>query len=154
MGFEFSVTKKGNNANKCAFFWKPNHRPAATSNTQLPAARWSNLCIALKVQMERACLFFFFPLKAQHTHQPDLRADQHVRHPCSQPEGGLQPSRKETWESSVSVIQLAPFRLPVKTPTAADQSQLLQSGSDVDVKPRSTGATTQMLIITALIEFT
>lgn len=98
--------------------------------------------------------FFFFSLKAQHTHQPDLRADQHVRHPCSQPEGGLQPSRKETWESSVSVIQLAPFRLPVKTPTAADQSQLLQRGSDVDVKPRSTGATTQMLIITALIEFT
>lgn len=89
-------------------------RPRTTRGFQRRDGRTSS-ALLWKVRMERACPPHHFSLKAQHTHQPDLRADQHVRHPCSQPEGGHQPSWKETRESScadasVSVIQLAPFR--------------------------------------------
>lgn len=105
--------------------------------------------------MQRASLYYKKKRteKTQHTHQPDLRADQHVRHLCSQPEGGLQPAWNGTWEGSCAVaVQLFGRRLPKKTPTAADQSQRVPSGSDVGAKPRSTGAGCQTSDI-AVIEF-
>lgn len=56
----------------------------------------------------------------RHTHHPHRPADQHVRHPCSQPEGGSEPSEsgnlgmivgKTRWVVS-SNVQLSGRRLP------------------------------------------
>lgn len=86
--------------------------------------------------------------RVQHTHQPNLRADQHVRHPCSPPGGGLEPSGNRNLPMFVR------RRICLCEPTCTfssdgsrwkrppvDQSQLLLSCSDECVKSSLPGAT-------------
>lgn len=113
-----------------------NHRPIHRNNLQpwlitnsLHAVLLWQINKSLNVQLERVS--FKSHLHMQHTHQSDLRTDEHVRHPCSLamdrcPSGNhwggvctdaTVPS--PTCASADSSLRNA------ETPTATDQSQLL-----------------------------